>query len=65
MLQRADEGGVTVKRKRRVFREFFAGASLLGRGLKVWATAPRLMLLGMIPAMIVGTLFFAGFVVLH
>jgi len=64
MLQRADEGGVTVKRKRRVFREFFAGASLLGRGLKVWATAPRLMLLGMIPAMIVGTLFFAGFVVL-
>jgi len=53
-----------VKRKRRVFSEFFAGASLLGRGLKVWATAPRLMLLGMIPAMIVGSLFFAGFVVL-
>ena len=53
-----------MKPRRRVLREFFAGASLLGRGFKVWATAPRLMLLGMIPAMIVGSLFFAGFVVL-
>jgi len=53
-----------VNPRRRVLREFFTGASLLGRGLKVWATAPRLMLLGMIPALIVGTVFFAGFVVL-
>ena len=37
-----------------VFREFATGVSLLGRGLGTWRTAPGLMLLGMVPALIVG-----------
>lgn len=47
-----------------VFSEFFGGASLLLRGLKVWGTAPKLMVLGMIPAVVVGALFLAGFIAL-
>lgn len=34
-------------------RGFFDGVGLLGRGLGMWATSPRLMLLGAIPALIV------------
>lgn len=44
--------------------EFFAGVGLLFRGLRVWATAPRLMVLGMIPALVVGAAFLAGIVTL-
>ena len=45
-------------------REFFAGAGFLGRGLKMWITSPRLMLLGALPAFIVGIAYVAGIVLL-
>ena len=44
--------------------EFLAGAGFLGRGLKMWITSPRLMLLGALPALIVGIVYLAGIVVL-
>lgn len=44
--------------------EFFTGVGLLFRGLRVWATAPKLMLLGMIPAFLVGLAFVAAIVAL-
>jgi CysZ protein len=50
---------MTVER-RGAFREFLAGVGLLFRGLRVWATAPRLMVLGMLPALIVGAVVVAG-----
>jgi len=37
-----------------VINEFFGGVGLLGRGLRLWATSPRLMLLGALPALVVG-----------
>ncbi|GEP26297.1 MULTISPECIES: EI24 domain-containing protein [Cryobacterium] len=43
--------------------EFFAGAAFLGRGLRMWITSPRLMLLGALPAFIVGLVYLAGIVV--
>lgn len=46
-----------------VVREFLAGVALLGAGLRVWVTSPRLMLLGALPAVLVGLLFAAGLVV--
>ena len=45
-------------------REFVAGAAFLGRGLRMWITSPRLMLLGALPAFIVGLVYLAGIVVL-
>jgi len=50
--------------KRRPAAEFFTGVGLLFRGLKVWGTAPRLMILGMIPAIIVGAVFLAAIITL-
>ncbi|MGX5680353.1 EI24 domain-containing protein [Schumannella luteola] len=47
-----------------VVREFLSGVALLFRGLRVWATAPRLMVLGMIPALVVGLAFVAGIITL-
>lgn len=47
-----------------VFREFLAGAGLLVRGLGVWRTAPGLMLLGVVPALIVGAVILAGLIAL-
>lgn len=47
-----------------VFREFATGVSLLGRGLGTWRTAPGLMLLGMVPALIVGAVILAGLIAL-
>jgi CysZ protein len=35
-------------------REFFYGVGDLGRGFRLWGTSPRLMLLGAVPAVIVG-----------
>ncbi|WP_375390160.1 EI24 domain-containing protein [uncultured Amnibacterium sp.] len=35
-------------------REFLRGVGDLGRGFRFWATSPRLMLLGAIPALLVG-----------
>lgn len=45
-------------------RRFFAGVGLLGRGLGMWITSPKLMLLGAIPALIVGAVYTALLVVL-
>ncbi len=45
--------------RRNPFREFFTGVGMLGRGFKVWVTAPKLMLLGLIPALIVGAVYTA------
>jgi len=36
-------------------REFFSGVGFLLRGFRMWISAPKLMLLGLIPAAIVGT----------
>jgi CysZ protein len=47
-----------------VAREFFAGVSLLGHGLRLWLTQPRLMLIGAIPALIVAAVYLAGIIVL-
>lgn len=45
-------------------REFFTGVSFLFRGFGVWRTAPGLMVLGLIPAVIVAALFTAGVIAL-
>ena len=50
--------------KPRVIPEFFTGMLQLVRGLRVWATAPKLMLLGVIPPLIVATIVIAGLVTL-
>lgn len=44
--------------------EFLSGVGMLFRGLRVWASAPRLMVLGMIPALVVGLAFVAGIIAL-
>ena len=46
------------------FREFFAGVGILGQGLRVWVTAPKLMLLGIIPAIIVAAVILTALVLL-
>src|SRR5690606_5958814 len=47
-----------------VLRRFFSGAGYLGTGFRAWGTSPGLMLLGMIPAVIVGLVYLAGIVIL-
>ena len=42
----------------------FAGAGYLRRGFGLWLTSPRLMLLGAIPALIVGAVYVVGIIVL-
>ncbi|WP_374947231.1 EI24 domain-containing protein [Agreia sp.] len=49
---------------RSVVRQFFDGVALLGRGLKMWGSDPRLMLFGALPALIVATVYLAALVVL-
>jgi CysZ protein len=44
-------------------KRFFAGPRYLAKGLGMWATSPKLMFLGAIPALIVGIVFLAGAVV--
>jgi CysZ protein len=44
---------VTAAARSGTVRQFFSGVRLLGRGLGMWATSPRLMFLGAIPALIV------------
>ncbi len=56
MARRNDKPGVA--------REVFVGVGLLFRGLKVWGTAPKLMWLGMLPALLVGIAFIVGIVAL-
>lgn len=46
------------------FRRFVGGIVCLGRGFRVWGTSPRLMLLGAIPAILVGAVYAAAMVVL-
>lgn len=45
-------------------REFFIGSKYLVRGLKMWITSPKLMLLGAVPALIVGLVYVVGIVLL-
>ncbi|MGV8886245.1 MAG: EI24 domain-containing protein [Microbacteriaceae bacterium] len=45
-----------------VIREFFTGVGFLRQGFRVWRTAPRVMLLGVIPAAIVAIAVVAGLV---
>ena len=43
-----------VPRSPSTVREFLSGVALLGTGLRTWLTSPRLMLLGALPALVVG-----------
>lgn len=45
-------------------REFLGGLGLIGQGLRTWVTAPKLMWLGMVPALIVGAAAIAALVAL-
>ena len=45
-------------------REFVRGAALLGRGFGFWRRRPGLMMLGLLPAAIVGALFLARLIAL-
>ena len=51
-------------RRRNPLRELGAGVADLGRGFAAWGTSPRLMLLGAVPAAIVGAVFAVLLVVL-
>ena len=46
--------------KRSAIREFLRGVGMLGKGFGTWRTAPRVMLLGAIPALIVAVIYIAG-----
>lgn len=56
-MRAIDEGAGAIRR-------FVAGVGFLGRGLARWGTSPRLMLLGAIPALMVGLVYSAGVVAL-
>ncbi|WP_440710393.1 EI24 domain-containing protein [Herbiconiux sp. YIM B11900] len=45
-------------------RELLGGAGLFWRGVRMWGTRPRLMLLGALPALIVAAVYAAGLIVL-
>jgi CysZ protein len=45
-------------------RGLLSGVGYLGRGFGMWATSPRLMLLGAIPAFLVGLVYLVGIVLL-
>jgi CysZ protein len=45
-------------------QEFLRGVGDLGRGFRLWGTSPRLMLLGALPALVVGAVWVALLVVL-
>jgi CysZ protein len=47
-----------------VVRRFFRGCGYLGRGFRAWGTSPRLMLLGAIPALIVGAVYLTAIILL-
>jgi CysZ protein len=50
--------------RRSTVREFIRGVGMLGKGFGTWRTAPRAMLLGAIPALIVALVYTAGLVLL-
>jgi CysZ protein len=45
-------------------REFFTGVRLLGAGLRMWVTAPRLMMIGAVPALLVAAVYAVALVLL-
>lgn len=47
----------------RAAHRFFRGIGFLARGLRLWGTSPKVMLLGAIPALIVGAVYLALFIV--
>ena len=47
-----------------VIRNFFAGVGFVGKGFRTYATSPRLMWLGVLPALIVGLVYAAAIVIL-
>jgi CysZ protein len=49
---------------RSIARRFFDGVVLLGRGLRMWGSDPRLMFIGAIPALIVAVVYAVALVVL-
>jgi len=52
------------RRSRHTVRDFFAGVRILGTGLKLWSTDPKVMLFGALPALIVALVYAAGITVL-
>lgn len=50
--------------RRGLLGDLLTGAGFLGRGFGLWITSPRLMLLGALPAFLVGIVYLAGIVVL-
>ena len=53
-----------VPARRGLVPDFLAGVGYLGRGFGMWITSPRLMLLGAIPALVVGLAYLVGIVFL-
>lgn len=51
-------------RRSGTIRDFFSGLGLLGQGMRTWITAPKLMWLGIVPALIVGAAAVVGLVAL-
>ena len=51
------------KPSRSTVPDFFRGVGILGSGLKLWATSPKLMLIGALPALLVGIVYVAVIVV--
>ena len=49
---------------RGIVRRFFSGVGYLAKGFRTWGTSPGLMVLGMIPAVIVGLVYVTGIVLL-
>jgi CysZ protein len=54
---------ITVRRPGAPAR-FFSGVRLLGAGLRMWITDPRIMLTGALPALIVAAVYLGGFILL-
>ena len=52
------------RRSRTTVRDFFAGVRILGTGLKLWSTDPKVMLFGAVPALIVAIVYAAGVTIL-
>ncbi|MEU4160282.1 EI24 domain-containing protein [Actinoplanes sp. NPDC026670] len=57
-------GDLSETRPVTAFREFATGAGLLGRGLGLVLRSPRLLLLGLLPALLSGVLYIVGLVFL-
>ena len=53
------DDGVSAGKRGGPVREFSRGVGDLGRGFRFWVTSPRLMLLGALPALIVGAVWVA------